>query len=274
MQIIETRLRLGVDKPFSFLHISDTHLTYADMRDNDRKRDLAASRAKYFVTAERDLADACAYTKANGIPILHTGDLIDFVSEANLDAAKRFAAENDVLFTAGNHEFSLYVGEAFEDEAYRNQSLSRVQAAFPEDIRFHARTIGGVRFICIDDGYYRFDRAQFDALRQEVDRGEPVILCMHNPLHEPALYRLAMTKGPCAYLTGTPEELMKNYDDYRYRQQKADSVTEETIRFIEACPQVKAIFAGHLHYDLEGKVADRIPQYITGIGTARLVTIE
>ena len=47
--------------------------------------------------------EAVKYAKAHGLTIVHTGDLIDFVSEANLDAAKKFTAENDVFFAAGNH---------------------------------------------------------------------------------------------------------------------------------------------------------------------------
>ena len=34
------------------------------------------------------------------LTFLDTGDLIDFVSEANLDAAKKFTSGNDVFFSA------------------------------------------------------------------------------------------------------------------------------------------------------------------------------
>ena len=42
-------------------------------------------------------------------------------------AAKEFMESNDYFFAAGNHEFSLYLGEAVEDADYRNQSLAKVQ---------------------------------------------------------------------------------------------------------------------------------------------------
>ena len=255
MNITETKIKAGASEPFRLLHISDTHLTLADERDGPRKRGLAADPSKYFVKAEEYLDQACKMAKSENTPIVHTGDLIDFVSKANLERAKQFTSENDVFFATGNHEFSLYVGEAFEDEAYRNQSLSLVQESFP-------------------DGYYRFDKAQLDSLKKEAEEGLPIILFLHNPLHEPELYRLAMTKGSCAYLTSTPEELIKDYDEYRYRQQKADEITLETTRFIESCPLIKAIFAGHLHYDYDGIVDGHLPQYVTGIGTARIIEVE
>ena len=274
MKIIETKVKAGASEPFRLLHISDTHLTLADSRDDKRKLDLAADRSKYFPNAEKDLAEACGLAKREHMTIVHTGDLIDFVSEKNLDRAAEFTRDNDVFFIAGNHEFSLYVGEAFEDEAYRNQSLAHVQKSFPDDLRFCVRVINGVKLIGIDDGYYRFDEPQLEALKRECDEGLPIILLLHNPLHEPELYSHAMKNNPCAYLTSTPEELMTGYGEYRYRQQKADEITLEATRFIESCPLIKAIFAGHLHYDYDGVVAGRLPQYVTGIGTERIITIE
>lgn len=274
MNIITTSINAGAVKPFRLLHISDTHLTLADERDNERKLKLAADRLRYFPKAEELLADAERLSQSEGITIVHTGDLIDFVSEANLDRARSFTEKNDVFFATGNHEFSLYVGEAFEDEAYRNQSLAHVQESFPDDLRFCVRVMNGVKLIGIDDGYYRFDEPQLEALKREADEGLPILLFLHNPLYEPELYKLAMTKGPCAYLTSTPEELMTGYDEYRYRQQKADEITLEATDFIKTCPLIKAIFAGHLHYDYEGMLTERLPQYVTGIGTNRIIEVK
>ena len=274
MKILHTPVVCGAEKPFTLLHISDTHLTLADERNDKRKLDLAKGRSTCFTTALSDLEEAERYAKEHDLTIVHTGDLIDFVSEANLDAAKRFTSENDVFFAAGNHEFSLYVGEAIEDEAYRNQSLAHVQEAFTNDIRFSSRVINGVRLIAIDDSYYRFDRPQLEKLKEETSDGLPVILLLHNPLYEPELFRVARPKGDSAYLTSTPEELMSDYSEHRFNQQKADDITLETTEFIKSCPQIKAIFTGHLHYDYEGKLTERIPQYVTGIGTMRLIEIS
>ena len=130
MKVIETKLNVGIKEPFQVIHATDTHLTYADMRDGERKVILSEQRKKFFSKAEEVLALACKEAKERGIPIVHTGDLIDFVSIANLEVVKQFTAENDCFMVAGNHEFSLYVGEAKEDVAYRNQSLPTVQQVF------------------------------------------------------------------------------------------------------------------------------------------------
>ena len=44
MIIIETKLNVGAETPFSVLHMADTHLTYADMRDGERKVALSERR--------------------------------------------------------------------------------------------------------------------------------------------------------------------------------------------------------------------------------------
>ncbi len=117
MNVIKTRLRVGAAAPFRVLHVSDTHLTRADMRDGERKVRLSRERSPIFPQAEETLALASQVASGEGLPILHTGDLIDFVSVANLEAVKRFTDENDYFMAAGNHEFSLCVGEAKEDAA-------------------------------------------------------------------------------------------------------------------------------------------------------------
>lgn len=272
MNLLKTQVKIGLKTPVRVLHLSDTHLTYADMRDGERKVQLAESRAPYFSQAELLLQTASRIAKEENVPIVHTGDLIDFVSKANLEAARRFVNENDVFMATGNHEFSLYVGEAWEDADYRNQSLAAVQACFKNDIRMSSRVIGGVNFVALDDGYYLFEAEQLAFLKQETEKGLPIVLLMHTPLYDPDLYNCALQDNPaCAYLTDVPESLMGFYSDHRYRQQRADAITHETVEYIRSSPWIKAILAGHLHYNYEGTVADRITQIVTGTKALRLV---
>jgi hypothetical protein len=274
MKIIKTQLNIGVNAPFSVVHISDTHLTYADLRDGERKVELAVGRKTCFPYDEEAVLQLASDTaKTLGAPIVHTGDLIDFVSQANLERAKQFVTENDCFLAAGNHEFSLYVGEAKEDAAYRNQSLAAVQAAFPNDIRMSARMIGGVNFVALDNGYYLFEEAQLAFLKSEVEKGAPVVLLMHNPLYESALFELQMKKSPCAYLVDVPEEKMRSYPADRYEQQLSDAITRETVAYIKAEPRIKAIIAGHLHCNYEGVVGDRLAQVITACDDVRVIEL-
>ncbi len=277
-ELLTTKLTLGAEKPFRLLHISDTHLCLADERDNERKNKLAEGRKKVFGDGEDALAWSIEKSKELDALLVHTGDLLDFVSEANIDAAKKFTDENDCFFAAGNHEFSLYVGEAWEDKAYRDQSLDKVQAAFKNDIRFCSRVVNGINLIAIDNSYYRFEQEQLDALKAEVKRGLPILLFMHNPMHTDEFYnyRRNVEGVKIAYLTGTPAEMMQDYDDHRFRQQCPDEITIEATDYIANEPMIKALFTGHLHFSHETPYYGRM-QYVTGGAgnrAARLIEID
>ena len=271
LNVTRTTLSVGASAPFSVLHLSDTHLTYADLRDGQRKVDLVAWRLPSFPHAEAVLVEAGALSKELNIPIFHTGDLMDYVSLANLEAVKAFTDTHDVYMATGNHEFSLYVGEAKEDAAYRNQSLPAVQACFGNNIRMDSRIVNGVNFIALDNGYYTFEPEQFAFLKAQVEKGLPIVLMMHTPLYTPEFYERMMSYCDCAYLLGVPEEKMQGYPADRYVQQKADGVTLEMMDYIAREPLVKAILAGHNHFNYESVYAGRIPQIVTGVTDGRIV---
>lgn len=275
MKIIETKISVGATAPFSAIHISDTHLTLADEFDNERKRELAKKRSEVeaFRETEAVRKTASEISKKEGLPIFHTGDLIDFVSHANLKAAREFAEENDLFLAAGNHEFSQYVGEAEEDAAYRNQSLELVQSAFNNDIRFSSRVINGVNFVALDNSYYLIEENQLECLQAEVEKGLPVVLLLHTPLYEKSLYNHHRNKKEHSpvYLMNVPQEKMEYYSPERYKQQRADFVTEKAYDYILSEPAIKAILAGHLHYDFESTINQKLPQFITGCSTIRKI---
>ena len=278
MNLIRNKLKIGAEKPFRFLHMSDTHFVLADQRDDQRKQELAKSRESWYAGAPEVSREIEAYARKNHLLIVHTGDYIDFVSHASLDRLKQFTDENDVFLAAGNHEFSLYVGEAFEDAAYRNKSLDTVQACVKNNIRFDSRKINGVNLIVMDNGYYLFDEEQFAGLKKEVEYGLPIILFMHTPLYDKELYKIMDERnqlGTAAYMVAVPDELMTNYSEYRYRQQHADDITREMVEYIKRQPLIKAIFCGHIHdFVSETKLTDNITQYISNFGNVRLVEVE
>ena len=276
MKVMNHSFCVGAEAPFEVLHISDTHLTEADGREQDggRKLELAEKRAAVFPDARENLREAADLARSIGAPMLHTGDLIDFVSEANLDAATRFISENDCFFAAGNHEFSLYVGEAKEDAAYRERSLARVQACFTNDIRFSSRVMHGVNFVALDNSYYRVEPWQLQALKEEAARGLPIVLMVHTPLYSPDACEkvLALYHGkPPVCLMSVPEELLSCYSPYRYEQQKEDEATHAAYEYILGEPAIRLVLAGHIHEDADTMLTEHLPQLITGIGTARRI---
>ena len=285
MSIIKTPIHIGISSPIRLVHMTDTHLCLADMRDGERKVKLGIKRTRVFEDPKKALTLAGEVSQALGTPILHTGDLIDFVSTANLEFAKQYTDENDVFIAAGNHEFSLYVGEAWEDADYRNRSLAKVQACFQNDIRMSSRVIGGINFVALDDGYYLFEEEQLDFLKAEVARGLPIVLMMHNPLYEKEFFEQISYRReeiglkpaatpPCAYLTGVPAEMIGHYDDHRRRQQTPDEVTLRTVEYIRSCPLIRGILAGHVHYSHVARLREDAPQIITAVTDIRIMEVD
>lgn len=272
MNLQKINLHIGLEKPLTLLHLSDTHIILADERDDERKRKLAEDRVHAFGVPQdeviRNLDAALDYAKANCDLVVHTGDLIDFVSHPNLDILSEKLSAEDTFFAVGNHEFSLYVGEAKEDTAYKMQSFNRVRAASPNDLDFASRIVNGINLVAVDNGYYLFTENQLERLKKELQKGLPVILLMHNPIHTETLYDYMMNvrKSPCAYLTGTPEELLSCYPADRREQQRPDKPTLDFIEYIKQQPQIKAVFAGHLHFFHQDQITGTLPQFIVGGG--------
>lgn len=284
MALEKTELHLGASAPFEVLHVSDTHIALADERDDLRKRELAQRRAKAF---EQDTPgcslhyyqEACRLANDRGALLAHTGDLFDFVSEKHFEIAPELLAMPDqALFAVGNHEFSLYVGEAFEDEMYKAQTFDRVQAAIgTNDLRFDSRIVNGVNLIAIDDCYYDFSQYALDRLKEEADKGLPILLFLHDPIYSPELCDVILRQANNAALVGVPPEKMEGYTDYRFRQQIATPQTRRFLDYLYGLDLVKAVFAGHLHFSYESALPNGVMQYVTGTQSqniARLITID
>ncbi len=275
MEIIKNHLHIGVKEPFCILHASDTHIAFADNRDNERKVLLSEQRKKEFSSAESDLDFLKKKAFGENRIVIYTGDLIDFVSELNFEKAEEFCNSVDIFMSAGNHEFSHYLGEAKEDAAYRNISLERVQKIFKNDIRCSSRIIGGVNFVAIDNSYYLFEKEQLDFLKKETEKEYPVVLCVHIPLYTKEFYDFMLkSDGTPVYLMSVPEDLMQDYTPHRFEQQKQDEITAEAYNFIVNCKKIRAILSGHLHKNFEGKIIGNICQFTTGCSTVREIYID
>ena len=51
-------------------------------------------------------------------------------------------------------------------------------------LEFASKIVNGINFVALDNSYYNFDKEQFCFLREQVAKGLPIILLLHNPLYE------------------------------------------------------------------------------------------
>lgn len=266
MNIEKNTLHIGLEKPLKIFHITDSHVALCDDRDNERKKALAQRPNR--VGREKFLESHLAYGRENCDLIVHTGDLIDFTSQANFDFARKVLVDEKVFFAAGNHEFSQYVGEAYEDFAYKMNSFREMQPGLGAPLFFNSKIIGGVNFVSIDDSYHQFEPWQMEKLKKEIEKGFPIILCLHVPLFEQSLYDyfISITSpGDCTYLAGCDEDHLP-YDEWRAIEIRPRGVTCEMVDFIKSQPQIKAVLAGHLHFSFVSDIAPGKPQFVTAGG--------
>jgi len=276
MNLHRIKINVGAEKPFAVLHSGDHHLCLCDERNDERKQKLAANRANAFTGGHPECLAAqaeefFAYAADNALPIMYTGDFIDFTSYANFDYARKLFSSADAFMCAGNHEYSRYVGEAWEDEEYKAVSFEEVLASYPNNnIWYDECVINGVRFVAIDNNYYYILPEQFERFRAACSDGMPVVLLVHTPLYSKDIFGQVTdgTDRPAypPYLFGCPEEFLRNLDDHRYRQQKPDEITLEFVRFCNETPNLKAVFAGHHHKVILSKLDSGIPQIVSGGG--------
>ena len=269
LQIIKTEFHIGLQTPVRLLHVTDSHICLANEVDaayDPELIDHAKQRGDAFggeAQVESYFEQAMDYARREGIPMLHTGDLYDCMTEANFAYMEKALASVDSIYAAGNHDFCHFVGRAIEDYQYKWENLRRVQPHVKQNLYFDSRIIGGVNIVTLDDGYYLFSKGQEEMLRAEAAKGYPIVLCMHVPLYTPKLAELILEHNPCAYVTGAPREMYTKYPNDRRLQQNPDRATLEMIEYIKSEPMIRLIVAGHVHRNFEEPLDNGVMQICT-----------
>ena len=168
MKLERSVLKIGLEKPVNLFHVTDSHIALSDERDDERKRALAAGRGS--PRHKEYLLEQIAYAEENCDLLVHTGDLMDFISHPNVEFAKSVLKNEKIFYIAGNHDYSQYVGEAWEDKAYRMNGYMMMGGGLGVPMFFNSRVVGGVNIVGIDNGYYLFEDWQIWRLKREVEK--------------------------------------------------------------------------------------------------------
>jgi len=254
----------GATRPFSILHISDTHFTEAYPHEDERKQKLKEARTQTFGGRQEEaLRDSLAWAKDNVDFVLHTGDLIDWLSEANLDLVKRHFG-GEMLGALGNHEFSRYMWleQSENTEAYKARSAQLLGRTFPFDIRFHSKVVNGVNFVTLDSVYGYVCPDQTERFRAEVKKGLPIILCMHVPFYTDGIWRASQKFWSRAGKRFESAAIPDARGDFKTQQ--ADPTTRGFIAYLKTEPLLKGILAGHLHITVQDRFSPTAMQYVVG----------
>ena len=274
MNIIQNTISVGVEKPFTFLLISDMHLCETDERESAERRAFANDRKNAFSYAPSFMEAVRSYVRETGYPLFNTGDMLDFITPENIRIAREFAEETGMVMAAGNHEYWHCPQNrfSFDDvpETYekKNESLRAVEAGLGMDIRFSCREIGGVNFVCMDDGDYDIDEDIFEKFKAVEAEGKPILLFMHIPL-----YSEHLCESEAKYTLCAPQKYFENCHPVDVFERKPEEPTCRMVEYIRSCPLVKCVLSGHTHHNAEIVGMGEKDQIITGLETIRQITV-
>ena len=264
-------LQVGAEKPFSVLHISDTHLTAANPDEPAVKQKLCKARTQCFGGRQEEaLRDSLARARDNADYVIHTGDLIDWQSEGNFALVRKYFGAN-MTGSMGNHEFSPSMGysnpKETPTEAFKDRTRAKLASVYPFDVSLQSTVVNGVNFVTLDDVYGYVTETQVARFRAEVEKGLPIVLCMHVPFISPEI-DLAAHKYwmGCQWnrksMKFTSAAYPKPGGDRR--RQLEDPVTRDFISYLKGEKLLKGILAGHLHFTMQDRFSPTAVQYLVG----------
>ncbi|MBQ9976747.1 MAG: metallophosphoesterase [Clostridia bacterium] len=259
--LLESVIEIGVLSPFSFLHVTDSHI---DM-------DSCEGNGAYY------LEKAQCFAKEKNVFLLCTGDIFKCYSPKNIDYAKNHINTDSGIYIPGNHDFCSFDNDGLGEAERETEFSKKWHGFYKKDLCFDARIINGVNFISIQNIYYSISKRQIQMLKEEVARGYPIILCVHIPLFSSEKAEEMLAGGnPCAYMLAPPKEYLKRYYPPSVKAQTPTKQTLESLEYIKNEPLIKAVVAGHIHQNFDGYADCGKRQITTGKlsdGIARLIKV-
>ncbi|MBQ6328879.1 MAG: metallophosphoesterase [Kiritimatiellae bacterium] len=196
------------------------------------------------------LKDSVRWAKINADYLIHTGDLMDFVSDGNLVAVREaFGPDAGNIFgSIGNHEYWKPV----EPRPTHKECFAACSKAYPYNLHFGSQVINGVNFVSIDDAHDDVTQDQVEAFAREVKKGLPIILLMHVPFPTPRIVEATRKywKWNSKFRNEPPKPLV-----FGKRGQ-------EFIKYLKSEPLLKGILAGHQHITVEERFSPTATQYL------------
>lgn len=260
------QVKIGLERPFSILHISDTHLcsAYADELTYDR-RAVVVRNSVFGGRQEEALRDSLAWAKANVDAVLHTGDLVDFQTCANFDLVKRyFGTAPDMFGCLGNHEFQRHKeGEPIRCATeYNALSAEELRQVFRFDPYLQSTVLGGVNFVAMQQVYGFVTVDQVERFREEAKKGLPIVLCMHVPFFTDNIWQASCKFwSGCGSRFGSDTVKSARGD---FKRQLEDRTTSDFVAYLRKEPLLKAVLAGHLHITVQDRFSPTAMEYLAG----------
>ena len=194
----------GLERPLRVWQVSDSHLNLRDSRDDEYKDFYARMGGEWNPGLTAREAFERILEKAKGERpdlLLVTGDLISFPTLKNVEfAVERLdACGVPWLYTAGNHDWH-FEGDSGSDAEQRERWIEKrlLPLYKGEDPMAYAKTIGGVKFLMIDNSTYNVDERQLEFFRRDENKPDIAVAAhsVDERMHRASEFQIA-AKADC-----------------------------------------------------------------------------
>ena len=251
LSLAYAHIAAGATQPFSVLHISDTHLTFANPDEQDGVQKFARQRTELFGGRQfESLKDSVRWAKMNADYLVHTGDLVDFVSDGNMAAVREAFGPDagNVFGSIGNHEYwSLR-----EPKPTREECFAACSKTCPYNLHFASQTINGVNFVSLDDSHNDVTQDQVEAFAKEVKKGLPIILLVHVPFQTPLVAEASRKYWRWS----------SKFRNEPPKQASFGKCGQEFVKYLKSEPLLKGVLSGHRHITVEERFSPTATQYL------------
>lgn len=279
MNIQKTKLDIGLASPVRILQVSDCHLSGFCEEDSERAKARSKKKTEAFqrdaggVPQEQQLQDALLLAE-DCDALVFTGDIADSPSRANLELLESMLEGRRYLYTFGNHDYYSYDSDRGTAED-RDRFLDEFLRFLPCDPTMDSLQVGGVDLVALDDSLAQFSLLQLEFLKTEIARGLPILLFLHLPIYSPSFAEEAYRRWDSAMCVGAPREVLAAHGETDPNM-PADETTQAVLELIRETPQIRAIFASHLHFADETAVLGK-PQFVNEpccLGSVREIILQ
>lgn len=267
----------GLTKEYTFLHITDTHVSaYSDADKNSwtttRLNYNIARRASFVANglyAEERFPMFFDYAEKIGADgMFLTGDLVDFPSEKNVAMLYNNATRisGNAIFCLGNHDWN------YSDDYMTSNAYATYKPLFSElcggDPDIAVVEYDEFIVVAIDNSADMVTQETVDKFFALYEKNKPIILLLHVPLHVDTLAPDVMNAWGGRNITMGIGAMGEGWQSVR------DLYT--SVCLDENTPVV-AVFAGHVHFNHVDTFPNGVTQYVTNagyFGDCRVVTVK
>ena len=274
----------GLDREYTFVHITDLHITTYEETSSPEAIELANARGNFWAIQagffaydedgkeNRIMTDEACELVGDRIRelapdgVFFTGDTVDYPSGPNFRRAKKYLDSLGCrcFVVPGNHDTA---GEGADED-----TVNAFNEMMGDSAEYFAESLGALDIVGFADGFVKLNDEQADFLEERIAVGRPMLVLLHAPVFTEAARVHVWPMWGYNWMigdTGNPE----------------GKQTPANFRFLEQLNTnrdvVRAVIAGHVHKasgdDLSEAKEGEVLQYTSApafTGFYRLIKIH